>query len=293
MNKDMIQGKWTEFVGEAKTMWGNLTDNDFASAKGNVESLQGRLQAVYGYSKEKAKEELDCLVKKFSGTVAEKTQNLKEAVFNATESKGTQAKNTTMHNTTVAVAFMALIGGSYASNYAFAANKTAAQKMESVKRDARTAAYKLTDKDSLVVKFEKGSATISADEKNRIIALLDANAAKTEELKVMIAAWSDSDFIAKDKPAANATKNDKSLAAKRIKAVEEVLKKEKAKYSVDHKYNMAEKPSMLGEMIDSRDSVVKNKVVQGAETSSDALNQDIEKLRSDGGASRAIISIAK
>ncbi len=57
MNKDTVQGNWVDLKGKIKTKWAKLTDNDIDEAKGNMESIAGKIQKVYGYAKEKAEQE--------------------------------------------------------------------------------------------------------------------------------------------------------------------------------------------------------------------------------------------
>jgi uncharacterized protein YjbJ (UPF0337 family) len=45
-------------------MWGDLTDDELDVIEGKREELVGRLQARYGYTKEKAEEEADNWVRK-------------------------------------------------------------------------------------------------------------------------------------------------------------------------------------------------------------------------------------
>ncbi len=54
MNEDILKGKWSKLKGEAKKMWGKLTDDDLVVISGNKDKLVGVLQTKYGYSKEKA-----------------------------------------------------------------------------------------------------------------------------------------------------------------------------------------------------------------------------------------------
>jgi len=58
MNKDILQGKWRQMRGEMKKWWGELTDDEFDKIEGDRDKLIGLLQEKYGYSKEKAEEEL-------------------------------------------------------------------------------------------------------------------------------------------------------------------------------------------------------------------------------------------
>jgi uncharacterized protein YjbJ (UPF0337 family) len=58
MNKDILQGKWQQMRGEMKKWWGQLTDDEFDKIAGDRDKLIGLLQEKYGYSKEKAEEEV-------------------------------------------------------------------------------------------------------------------------------------------------------------------------------------------------------------------------------------------
>lgn len=64
MNKDIIQGKWTEIKGQVKQQWGKLTDDDIATMKGSSQELSGKLQQTYGYAKDRAEQEINDFVKK-------------------------------------------------------------------------------------------------------------------------------------------------------------------------------------------------------------------------------------
>ena len=63
MNWDRIEGNWKAFAGKAKQNWADLTDDDLQMVEGKREELEGRLQARYGYQKDKAKAEVDSWLK--------------------------------------------------------------------------------------------------------------------------------------------------------------------------------------------------------------------------------------
>lgn len=65
MNQDVISGKWSQIKGKAQAKWGDLTDDDFDVAEGNAEYLSGKLQERYGWSRERADQE----VREFSRTL--------------------------------------------------------------------------------------------------------------------------------------------------------------------------------------------------------------------------------
>jgi len=59
MNKDVLEGKWKQIRGEAKSWWGKLTDDDLDRAAGKLDVLAGLLQERYGYTRERAADEID------------------------------------------------------------------------------------------------------------------------------------------------------------------------------------------------------------------------------------------
>jgi uncharacterized protein YjbJ (UPF0337 family) len=59
LNSDIFEGKWKQVRGQAKEWWGELTDDDLDRAAGKSEQLIGLLQEKYGYTRERAEEELN------------------------------------------------------------------------------------------------------------------------------------------------------------------------------------------------------------------------------------------
>ncbi len=58
MNSDVIKGKWKQLTGKIKERWGDLTGDDLQAADGHAEYLVGKLQERYGWSKERAEQEV-------------------------------------------------------------------------------------------------------------------------------------------------------------------------------------------------------------------------------------------
>jgi uncharacterized protein YjbJ (UPF0337 family) len=58
MNKDMIEGRWNEIKGRIKARWGALTDDQIEEIDGNYETLCGRLQRTYGWTREQTEKHL-------------------------------------------------------------------------------------------------------------------------------------------------------------------------------------------------------------------------------------------
>jgi uncharacterized protein YjbJ (UPF0337 family) len=65
MNKDILQGKWKQIRGEAKSWWGKLTDDDLDRAAGEFDKLAGLLQEKYGYTRQAADEEIEKRLNEF------------------------------------------------------------------------------------------------------------------------------------------------------------------------------------------------------------------------------------
>jgi uncharacterized protein YjbJ (UPF0337 family) len=59
MNRDQIEGKWTEIRGRLREAYGDLSDDDIEEAKGNREQMEGVLQQKTGKSKEEVRSTVD------------------------------------------------------------------------------------------------------------------------------------------------------------------------------------------------------------------------------------------
>jgi uncharacterized protein YjbJ (UPF0337 family) len=73
MNKDILEGKWKQMHGEAKSWWGKLTDDDLDRAAGKFEVLAGLLQEKYGYTREAAANEIDKHVTEYEANLKKNT----------------------------------------------------------------------------------------------------------------------------------------------------------------------------------------------------------------------------
>lgn len=59
MNQDIVKGKWKQIRGRARQWWGKLTEDDLDVIDGNRYQLIGKLQERYGYTKDKAANEVN------------------------------------------------------------------------------------------------------------------------------------------------------------------------------------------------------------------------------------------
>lgn len=59
MNSDIFQGKWKQLRGQIQQTWGDLTNDDLDRIQGTRTEFEGLLQERYGYTRERAKQEVD------------------------------------------------------------------------------------------------------------------------------------------------------------------------------------------------------------------------------------------
>src|SRR5919198_5433859 len=59
MNRDVFAGWWKQARGQAKSWWGQLTDDDLDRIEGESDKLIGALQTRYGWSREEAEKEIE------------------------------------------------------------------------------------------------------------------------------------------------------------------------------------------------------------------------------------------
>ena len=58
MNWDIVEGNWKQFKGKVKEQWGELTDDNLDRIAGKRDQLSGRIQEVYGISKDEAEKQV-------------------------------------------------------------------------------------------------------------------------------------------------------------------------------------------------------------------------------------------
>lgn len=55
---DEIKGKWTTYLGEAKVLWGKLTDDELLQTEGQWQKLAGLVQQRYTTTREAAEKQV-------------------------------------------------------------------------------------------------------------------------------------------------------------------------------------------------------------------------------------------
>jgi uncharacterized protein YjbJ (UPF0337 family) len=58
MNWDRVSGNWTQWKGRVRERWGKLTDHHLDVIAGKRDQLSGRIQEVYGLTKEETERQL-------------------------------------------------------------------------------------------------------------------------------------------------------------------------------------------------------------------------------------------
>jgi uncharacterized protein YjbJ (UPF0337 family) len=63
MNEDIFKGKWKQLRGQIQQKWGDLTNDDLDRIEGARTEFEGLLQERYGYTKDRAQQEVDNLLR--------------------------------------------------------------------------------------------------------------------------------------------------------------------------------------------------------------------------------------
>lgn len=58
MNGDQVEGNWKQIKGNVKQHWGMLTDDQLDVIAGKRDQLVGKIQEVYGISKDEVEKQL-------------------------------------------------------------------------------------------------------------------------------------------------------------------------------------------------------------------------------------------
>jgi uncharacterized protein YjbJ (UPF0337 family) len=65
MASDILEGQWKQLRGKIKEAWGTLTDDELDQIEGRRDVLIGKIQEKYGYTKEKAEQEVDRVLREY------------------------------------------------------------------------------------------------------------------------------------------------------------------------------------------------------------------------------------
>ena len=74
MDKEVFKRKWNQIRGEAKVWWSKLTDDDLDQAAGRFDIFTDLLQKKYGYTRQRAIDEIEKHVKEYDANMNRKTE---------------------------------------------------------------------------------------------------------------------------------------------------------------------------------------------------------------------------
>lgn len=80
MNKAILDGKWRQLRGTLRAQWGRLTDDDIRILLGRTENLVGLLEERYGYTREKAEQEVESFLARFGYQTPAPIERLRRTV---------------------------------------------------------------------------------------------------------------------------------------------------------------------------------------------------------------------
>ena len=90
MKMEILEGKWEQLHGEIQEQWSELTGDDLDLIKGRREQLEGKLRERYGWSKRKARKEVDKFLRDLNGQAEDARRKVKQRVQDA-QSKAQEA----------------------------------------------------------------------------------------------------------------------------------------------------------------------------------------------------------
>lgn len=59
MNRDWLEGNWKQARGKVRERWGKLTDDELDVIAGRRDQLIGRIQELYGNTRDEVSREID------------------------------------------------------------------------------------------------------------------------------------------------------------------------------------------------------------------------------------------
>lgn len=84
-NFETLKGSWKELKGLAKQKWSKLTDDDLEGLEGNMDRLKGKVQKLYGYSKEEIEKQFHSFGKDTADKANEFVDKANDKVASATD----------------------------------------------------------------------------------------------------------------------------------------------------------------------------------------------------------------
>jgi len=64
LSADEIKGKWKQHIGEAKIIWGKLTEDEILKSEGHIQKLAGLVQERYAITRDEADKQVNSFMEK-------------------------------------------------------------------------------------------------------------------------------------------------------------------------------------------------------------------------------------
>jgi uncharacterized protein YjbJ (UPF0337 family) len=78
MDQQILKGKWNEFKGEIRKLWGDVTDDELERTKGDVRAIGGLLQQKYGQFKDDTRTRFNGLIQRFGQGASDRAESIKD-----------------------------------------------------------------------------------------------------------------------------------------------------------------------------------------------------------------------
>lgn len=92
IDKQTLEGNWSEIRGKLRSRWGELTDSELCELDGNVQEIVGHIQHKTGAAREQIESYLDELTQQSTSFVSEAAERLQQGACDTAESAEQLAK---------------------------------------------------------------------------------------------------------------------------------------------------------------------------------------------------------
>jgi hypothetical protein len=155
-------------------------------------------------------------------------------------------------------------------------------------QELKTKFYEILDKDTVAVDFKNKSSALTDDERKNIEAVVNAVRSDSKVSSVIAAGWADKEYPANK--GQSLAQSERNLANARTAAVKDALKK----IGIDtvEAHSMAEQPSWIGKLFNTKDAVVKGDGT--VDNANDKLTADLGRiLKENGGPGKVVVIVRR
>ena len=150
---------------------------------------------------------------------------------------------------------------------------------------ASEAAPAVSEYESTVLTFEKGSSKLSPEQQRELSKTIVGAKAKGNITKIEIAAWSDSDHP----KTGDLSSEERMLASKRLNTIKADLRRDVGRMKYIHEYNMAENSNWVARNLHS--SKAELDAVFAKKETGTLERADFSLIQSEGAATRAVVIV--